>query len=84
MKTVFIYLVGISITLLSCNKIQKEDISVIENLTLGTSTDSLYKQMKTKSIPINRFTTSFIVFERSQIFDNSNSLALRLSYMIFN
>jgi hypothetical protein len=72
MKTVFIYLFAISITCLSCNKIKKEDISVIENLTLGKSTDSLYKEMKIKSIPINRFTSSFIVFEKSQIFDDSN------------
>ena len=72
MKTLFINLLVISITCLSCNKIKKDDISVIENLTLGTSIDSLYEEMKIKSIEIDKYTTSLIFTDRSQILDDNN------------
>lgn len=73
MKKAF-FLISISLFIFSCNSIKKEDISVIENLTLGTSTDSLYKQMKAKSIPVDKFTTSYLIVSLNQFEDESNYL----------
>lgn len=59
----------IASSLISCNSIPKEKLTVIENLTVGTSIDSLYKQMKSKSVPFDKFTTAYLVIDKSQLID---------------
>jgi hypothetical protein len=72
MRTLSFCLIFLSFTLICCNNIPKEKITIIENLTLGVSSDSLNNEMKSKSISIDRFTTEYLIIDRKQLVDESN------------
>ncbi len=76
MKTTIFFFLFLPFILISCNKFPKEKITIIENLSLGVSKDTLYNQIKSKNIPLERFTKSYIIIDKSQLIEENHFISM--------